>query len=281
LSDRLYGDDSYGAGTYGGPLPTWDQLGAIQGPIGDSDLAYLAPVRGDLTYTSGWQPYPAYQQPYVYRDRQGVCSLSGVFQGPTSFAAGVVVAYLPAGFWPLNRVMHLVATGDPMNFSRLDINTDGGLSIGSNPAAGVSYCYMDMVWFSCLPSTYTIQGCAATVLYAGPGSQAGTYQLSCAAGKIFGANGIENIRAQTVLVDAVTPVNTWGIVYIMNGGLYVTMGNATSETSLIQWYYQRCSAGSGDLNYPSMAILATVQFANPPVVHDQRWFPFQAPAQGA
>src|SRR5262245_58543499 len=117
---RLWGDSTYGDGFYGDSA-VWSQLGNVVGPAGDSDFAYFPPVSAPLIYTSGWNPYPGFQEPRVYRDRQGYCHLSGVFQGPTSFTSGVIPATLPPLFWPVNRVMHPVIVGDPITWSRLDI----------------------------------------------------------------------------------------------------------------------------------------------------------------
>src|SRR5215831_4048308 len=148
---RLYGDSTYGDGNYG-ESAAFSQVGAIQGPRGDSDLAYLPIVESQLSYPSGWGPYPGFQEPRAFRDRQGFCHLSGVFVGQTSFAAGAVAAYLPFGFWPRNRVMHPCYTGNPMNQARLDINQDGGLAINSTQPAGVSYMICHMMWATTFPS---------------------------------------------------------------------------------------------------------------------------------
>jgi len=273
VPSRLYGDSTYGDGNYG-ESAAFSQIGAIRGPIGDSDLAYLPMIEQPLTYPSGWAPYPGYQEPRVFRDRQGFCHLSGVFVGPGNFAAGSVAAYLPFGFWPQNRVMVPCFTGNPMNQGRLDINnSDGSLAINSTQPAGVTYMSCSMMWYARMPPTYVIDGLLTKVENDRKGTTAndGYVRVSWTAGHLW-----DSYYAVSRVIPAGSYIFYHSQAYNSGYWFYVTMAATgtisysgstfTTENAALQDYWQG----------PSNAILVSWNCGVTPVYTDRRWLPYAA-----
>src|SRR4029077_4961418 len=181
--DRLYGYGAYGDGPYGSPTPVWAPLQGPAGPPGDPDLGLYRPVSARLTFNTNWSDYSGgFGNGWVYRDRQGGCHLHTVIAGPAIFAAGAVAAYLPPGFYPQNRVMLPGICGDPQACCRIDVGTDGSLSVQSTTPAGMSYLALDLVWFSAVPFLAVLDGLTVTSVVNTSGT---SYQVSYTAGRII------------------------------------------------------------------------------------------------
>jgi hypothetical protein len=280
MSDRTYGQGTWGDGNYGGPPQVWDSLQGPAGPPGDQDLLLYRSVSAPVVQQANWVPqYSGYGQGTVYRDRQGVCWINTVAQwiGSGTFAAGAIPFYVPPGFWPLNRVMLPTIMGDPAVCGRLDINTDGGFQINSPPSAGNSYAMFDAIWNTVVPASYVINGCAITNLTRGTGN---LYNAYWGPGRYLEyLPGVWTTSGGNVGVTGNATAGNWNLLVMYQGQVLcfsTTPGGAamTTETSALQNYYANCLGVQAWGAYTLLATFASTGAGVTPTFNDRRWLPY-------
>lgn len=279
MSDRTYGQAALGDGNYGGVLPAWDTLQGPVGPTGDADLAWRRRVSARLTPGVNWLvEYPGFGQGTAFRDRQGVCSINTTLQLTVgTIAAGAVPATLPAGFWPLNRVMVAGQGGNPMSGYRIDINTDGTVQVNSSVPAGQTYVCFDAVWYSVVPASYVINGCQPLRMLRGAGA---SYTLFWSAGRYKEAlPGVTPTPGSSDSGAGHATAGNWNLVCLFQGGLIFLNTNPAgaampSESSALQNYNLNCQSGQQWEDYALLATFPSTGAGVVPAFNDRRWLPY-------